>query len=188
MATRGCDRPKRVVRNTGTPPDLWKFGISGDLPIVLVTVADGGEVGLAQELVRAQEYLRAKGFSFDLVILNEIPTSYRQDVQDELQRMADSGPSHVWIDGRADCSSGGATCMTEEDRVLLRAVARAVLDGARGGLDVQLRRPLLPPVPPRTARIMRRCPRRVRTPRSDARRAPAPSALALLQRVRRVHA
>ena len=87
-----------VLRNTGTPPDLWQYGISGDLPIVLVTVADAAEVGLARELLRAQEYLRARGFVFDLVILNELPTSYRDDVQDELQRMAESGPSHVWMD------------------------------------------------------------------------------------------
>ena len=60
--------PEAILRNTGTPPDLWKFGISGDLPIVLVTVSDAGEVGLAQELVRAQEYLRARGFKFDLVV------------------------------------------------------------------------------------------------------------------------
>jgi cellobiose phosphorylase len=137
-----------MVRNTGAPADLWKYGISGDLPIVLVTVADAGEVGLAQELVSAQEYLRARGFNFDLVILNEIPTSYRQDVQDELQRVADSGPSHVWLDRPGGLYLRRVDGMPEQDRVLLRAVARAVFEGSRGALDVQLRHPLLPPVPP----------------------------------------
>jgi cyclic beta-1,2-glucan synthetase len=137
-----------IVRSTGSPPDLWKFGISGDLPIVLVTVAEAREVALAQELVRAQEYLRAKCFRFDLVIVNEIPTSYRDDVQDELQRMADSGPSHVWIDRPGGLFLRRADRMSEQERVLLRAVARAILEGSRGGLDIQLRRPLLPPVPP----------------------------------------
>ena len=137
-----------VVRNAGTPPDLWKYGISGDLPIVLVSIADAAEVGLAQALVRAQEYLRARGFKFDLVVLNEIPTSYRQDVQDDLQRIADSGPSHVWLDRPGGLFLRRADGMTEEDLILLRAVARAVLEGSRGGLDVQLRRPLLPTVPP----------------------------------------
>jgi len=32
--------PEGALRSTGTPSDLWKYGISGDLPIVLVTVAD----------------------------------------------------------------------------------------------------------------------------------------------------
>ena len=142
--------PESAIRSRGTPPDLWKYGISGDLPIVLVTVADGGEVGLAQELVRAQEYLRARGFTFDLIVLNELPTSYREDVHEELQRIADSGPSHVWLDRPGGLFLRRSDAFTEEDRILLRAVARAVLEGPRGGLEVQLRRPLLPsPLPAR---------------------------------------
>jgi cellobiose phosphorylase len=140
--------PEAIMRSAGTPPDLWKYGISGDLPIVLVTVADATHLGVAQELVRAQEYLRARGFKFDLVVLNEIPTSYRQDVQDDLQRMAEASPSHAWLDRPGGLFLRRADLLDESDRVLLRAVARAIFDGAGGGLDVQLRRPLLPSVPP----------------------------------------
>ena len=140
--------PEAILRSTGTPPDLWKYGISGDLPIVLVTVADAGHLSLAQELVSAQEYLRARGFKFDLVVLNEIPTSYRQDVQDDLQRMAEASPSHAWLDRPGGLFLRRADLLAEEDRVLLRAVARAILEGAHGGLDVQMRRPLVPSPPP----------------------------------------
>ena len=140
--------PEAVLRNTGTPPDLWKYGISGDLPIVLVTVADASHLSVAQELVRAQEYLRARGFKFDLVVLNEIPTSYRQDVQDDLQRMAEASPSQGWLDRPGGLFLRRADLLEESDRVLLRAVARAIFEGGRGGLDVQLRRPMLPSVPP----------------------------------------
>jgi cyclic beta-1,2-glucan synthetase len=133
-----------VLRNTGIPADLWKYGISGDLPMVLVTVADASHVGLAQELVRAQEYLRARGFTFDLVVLNEIPTSYRQDVQDDLQRMAEASPSQAWLDRPGGLFLRRADLLTDSDRILLRAVARAVFEGAGGGLEVQLRRPTLP--------------------------------------------
>jgi cyclic beta-1,2-glucan synthetase len=140
--------PEAVLASTGTPPDLWKYGISSDLPIVLVTVADAAHLGLAQELVRAQEYLRARGFKFDLVVLNEIPTSYRQDVQDDLQRMAEASPSHSWLDRPGGLFLRRADLMAEGDRVLLRAVARAILEGVNGGLDVQMRRPLLPSVSP----------------------------------------
>ncbi|HEV3214187.1 MAG TPA: glucoamylase family protein [Vicinamibacterales bacterium] len=152
--------PEAIARNTGAPETLWKYGISGDLPIALVIIRDGGELGLAQELLCAQEYLRAKGFHFDLVVLNEIPTSYRQDVQDEMQRMAESGPSHGWIDKPGGLFLRRADAMSEDDRVLLRAVARAVLDGSRGGLDVQLKRPLLPAIPPPLLTVSARRPRR----------------------------
>ena len=137
-----------LARNVGTPRDLWKFGISGDLPIALVTIADAAETGLAQEIIRGQEFLRARGLKFDLVIVNEIPISYRQDVQDDLQKMAESGPSHLWIDRPGGVYLRRGEGMSEQDRVLLRAVASAILDGSRGGLDVQLKRPLIPPPHP----------------------------------------
>lgn len=145
--------PEAILHSTGTPSDLWKYGISGDLPIVLVTVADASHLALAQELIRAQEYLRARGFKFDLVVLNEIPTSYRQDVQDDLQRMAEASPSNAWLDRPGGLFLRRADLLTEGDRVLLRAVARAILEGARGSLDVQLRRPLLPSVTPPKLRL-----------------------------------
>ncbi len=143
-----------MLRSTGTPPDLWKYGISGDLPIVLVTIADAGEVGLAQDLVRAQEYLRARGFKFDLVVLNEIPTSYRQDVQDDLQRIAEAGPvSCVARSPRRPLPSPGG----RDDRRRSRAAAR----GRARGVRRSSRRPrgavasaLLPPAIP--ARIKAR--------------------------------
>ncbi len=145
--------PEAVLHSTGAPPDLWQYGISGDVPIVLVTVADATHVAVAQEAVRAQEYLRARGFKFDLVVLNEIPTSYRQDVQDDLQRMAEAGPSHAWLDRPGGLFLRRADLMAPGDRVLLMAVARAILEGARGNLDVQLRRPLLPSVTPPKIRM-----------------------------------
>src|SRR5690606_10369208 len=52
-------------------PELWKYGISGDLPIVLARIADESEIGLFRDLLKAHEYLRQKGLSFDLVVLNE---------------------------------------------------------------------------------------------------------------------
>ena len=137
---------EHAMRSTGVPSDLWKHGISGDLPIVLVTVTDSAEVAVAQELVRAQEYLRSKGLKFDLVVLNELPTSYRDDVQEELQRLADSGPSHVWIDRPGGVFLRRSDAMAGDDSTLLRGIARAIFEGSRGGLDVQLRRPLVPSV------------------------------------------
>ena len=113
-----------------------------------MTVADASETGLAQEMIRSQEFLRARGLKFDLVIVNEIPTSYRQDVQEELQKMAEAGPSHSWIDRPGGVYLRRGEGMSQQDRVLLRAVASAILDGLRGGLDVQLKQPLIPPVHP----------------------------------------
>src|SRR6185503_5073528 len=38
--------------------DLWKYGISGDLPIVLLQIDDGSQLPLFSDLLKAHEYLR----------------------------------------------------------------------------------------------------------------------------------
>ena len=48
--------------------------------------------------------------------------------------------------------------MSDQDRTLLRAVASAILDGSRGGLEVQLKRPLIPPPPPPLLEVAARKP------------------------------
>ena len=50
---------------------LWRHGISGDFPIVLVRIDRPEERGLVRDLLRAQEYWRTKGLVADLVIINE---------------------------------------------------------------------------------------------------------------------
>src|SRR5262249_33433016 len=130
------------------PPELWKYGISGDRPILLARVADAAELPLVRDLLKAHEYLRVKGLMFDLVVLNEHATGYRQDLQDQIQQMVESGPEHGWLDHPGGFFLRRADLMPPEDQLLLRAAARAVMDGATGGLHQQLSRPQFPYEPP----------------------------------------
>jgi cyclic beta-1,2-glucan synthetase len=133
--------------------DLWRHGISGDLPILLIRVADAAGVPLVAQTLKAHEYLRFKGLTFDLVILNEHSASYLQDLQQELSGLIESGPEQ----GRADKPGGvflrRADLMTADDLLLLRAAARGVMDAAGGDLHNQLTltRPPFVPGPTRTA-------------------------------------
>ena len=62
-------------------PNLWGYGISGDLPIVLVRVSDTAHLALVRQLLNAQAYWRVKGLRADLVILNEHPIDYLDEMQ-----------------------------------------------------------------------------------------------------------
>jgi cellobiose phosphorylase len=59
---RACATPSAVRTNTRGQAELWKYGISGDVPILLVTLHDHNELKLFRELVKAHEYLRRSGF------------------------------------------------------------------------------------------------------------------------------
>jgi cyclic beta-1,2-glucan synthetase len=140
-----------VLKNTRTQADLWKYGISGDLPILLVRIGESGETALFRELLKAHEYLRIKGLAFDLVTLNEHGASYLQDLQDKLAQLVESGPEQAWIDRPGGVFLRRADLMPEEDRVLLRAAARMELVASDGGLVEQLKKTSIPfePASPR---------------------------------------
>ncbi|HKY47284.1 MAG TPA: glucoamylase family protein [Acidimicrobiia bacterium] len=145
---------------------LWKHGISGDLPIVLVRIDQPEERGLVRDLLRAQEYWRMKGILADLVIINEKPGSYVEDLQqaiEELIREAGHGIGQA-PDGRVFVLNG--PLLTPADRMTLQAAARAVLLSHHGTLADQLARrppeplaPLLRPRPPEVDQTDGRQPR-----------------------------
>ena len=76
-----------IFRGAGAQSGLWPLSISGDLPIVLLRIADTEHLDVARQLLHAHEYLRMKQFAFDLVILNERSSSYVQDLQIGLETL-----------------------------------------------------------------------------------------------------
>jgi cyclic beta-1,2-glucan synthetase len=133
-----------VRQNTRGQAELWKYGISGDLPILLVHVKDGRELGLLRDLLKAHEYLRRKGLAFDLVLLNNHESSYLQDLQNTLVQMVEGSPEQGWVDRPGGVFLRRADLVQPEDRTLLEAAARVVMDGADGSLREQLKRPQIP--------------------------------------------
>ena len=66
---------------------LWKYGISGDLPILLVKISNINDIQVLEECVKAYEYYRTKNIEIDLVILNEEESSYENYVKDGIERV-----------------------------------------------------------------------------------------------------
>jgi cyclic beta-1,2-glucan synthetase len=132
--------PELLERNRLGQEQLWGHGISGDLPILLVRVVGPDGLALARQVLQAQEYWRLKGLSADVVILNEHPVSYLDEVHAQLTALLDDGPWRTW-----NHRPGGAYLlrgdrMPEAERVLVAAVARAVVADDLGGLAQQLDR------------------------------------------------
>ncbi len=63
---------------------LWQYGISGDLPIILVKVKDLEDIELVEEAIKAHEYFRLKNIETDLVIINEEKYSYESSVKEAI--------------------------------------------------------------------------------------------------------
>ena len=161
-----------IEANTRGQTALWKYGISGDIPILLVRITDHIEIPLFRELLKAHEYLRLKGFAFDLVVLNEHAPSYLQELQHALMQLVESGPEQAWQDRPGGVFIRRVDLMPLEDQQLLRAVARVVMEGTDGGLAEQLKRTHIPFEPQLSSAAS--LARERRTP-SEALVAPAPA-------------
>jgi cyclic beta-1,2-glucan synthetase len=86
-----------LARNIFGQSNLWGRGISGDLPIVLVQIADASAIGLARQLLHAQEYWRVKYLRADLVILNDHPADYLDEVQEQLTNLVREPRWSGWV-------------------------------------------------------------------------------------------
>ncbi len=131
-------RPDVIAQNDRGQSGLWAYGISGDMPILLVRLNNEGHLDLFREALRAHEFWRLRGFSADLVILNEHPPSYLQSFQDQLLGIVRSGAGAALIDKPGGVFVRRADLMPSEDQRLLFTAARAILVGGRGNLSEQL--------------------------------------------------
>ncbi len=146
-----CISPTDLAGNALGQPSLWAYGISGDLPIVLLRVIDPAGVALARQLLHAQEYWRVKSLRADLVILNEQPVDYLDDLQGSLAALVREPRFAGWHDKPGGVFLLRTDGMPEPDRRLLAAAARVVLRSDLGELEPQLDRPapwLYPAQPP----------------------------------------
>ncbi|HYT98723.1 MAG TPA: cyclic beta 1-2 glucan synthetase, partial [Casimicrobiaceae bacterium] len=119
---------------------LWGYAISGDLPIVLLQIADGANIELVRQLVQAHAYWRLKGLAVDLVIWNEDHNGYRQRLQEQIIGLIAAGVEAHVVDRPGGIFVRHAEQISTEDRILFQSAARAIITDARGTLAEQVNR------------------------------------------------
>ena len=172
-----------LVRNRRAQSGLWGYAISGDLPIVLLQIADVANIDLVRQLVQAHAYWRLKGLAVDLVIWNEDHDVYRQRLQEQIMGLIAAGVEAHVVDRSGGIFVRHAEQISNEDRVLFQSVARAIITDSRGTLADQINR--------RRARRSANpaaCTDAHPSARNAERRRIAARAVDPLQRDRRIHA
>ena len=120
---------------------LWPLAISGDFPIFAVRINDDVDLGIAREALKAQEYLRARGVTADLVIVNERASSYAQDMQHTLDAMCENLRLRGLSDGpRQHIFSVRRDIMEPQTWSALLAASRAVFHARNGKISDQISR------------------------------------------------
>jgi len=128
----------RLFRNQLGQEGLWAYGISGDLPMLVVTLSDARNVSLVREVLLAHAYWRLRGFRADVIILNQEAPSYDAPLRLEIQRQIQAHASDAGTDRPGGVFLRDWHAIPEEHRTLILASASIVLNGNRGSLQQQL--------------------------------------------------
>ena len=129
-----------IARNRRGQSGLWGYGITGDLPIVLLRISDQFNIELVRQLIQAHAYWRMKGLTADLVILNEDQSGYRQPLQDQVMALIAARTDAHPIDRPGGILVRRSDQISDEDRNLIQAVARVVITDTAGTLAEQVER------------------------------------------------
>ena len=114
---------------------LWKYGISGDLPIILIKIRDVNDGYVIREVLKAYEFFRTKNIQTEVVILDEEKHSYENYVREEIENsILNSQMSYL------KNIKGGIFTLTKgeidkKDIALLETVSDIIIDTAKGGLE-----------------------------------------------------
>ncbi len=142
--------PQVIARNRLGQQGLWRFGISGDLPIVLLRIGDIDRMDLVTDALRAHAYWRLKGLESDLVIINEDFSGYRATLNDRIVAAINACPDAGLLDRPGGIFLRRIENLSEEDQVLFQTAARVILTDTAETLREQVERRYVPrrPAPP----------------------------------------
>jgi cyclic beta-1,2-glucan synthetase len=129
---------RRVRDNVKGQSGLWAYGISGDLPIMLVAIDNARDLAVVRQALRAHTFWRVRGFKCDLVIVNEQAGGYAQDLTETLKKLVDSSTPYTGTEKPGGVFLRTSETIPPEDMTLLLAVARVVLVAARGNIAQQI--------------------------------------------------
>ncbi|HEY3333031.1 MAG TPA: glucoamylase family protein [Capsulimonadaceae bacterium] len=129
---------ERLGQSMGGQDRLWAHGISGDLPLVVITIGDDEDLDVVRELLLAHSYWRVKSLVCDLLILNDEPGGYNQPLAERLRQLVNVHSQTVGAEQPGGVFIRPLRQMGVADAALLQATARIALVAARGSLSQQM--------------------------------------------------
>jgi cyclic beta-1,2-glucan synthetase len=135
----------RAMADNKLPIDqrqLWRFGISGDKPILLVRIHSTDGLALVQSLLRAQPWWTFGGLMVDVVVLNSEANSYLSPLQREILALRDRLNQQVQNSFPAANSAGFYLLRDHEvsasEKAAMSALAKVTLTADGRSLETQV--------------------------------------------------
>jgi cyclic beta-1,2-glucan glucanotransferase len=130
--------PARLSRRAEGQRALWRQGISGDLPIVVVMIGHIRDIEVVREILSAHTFWQLRGLKADLVLVSEELPSYEEPLTADLRRLIEAQAHLTGVDQPGGVYLSSATKISKEELIALQAAARVVVVASRGTLRQQL--------------------------------------------------
>ena len=127
-----------VPKNVYSQSDLWKFGISGDLPILLVKIRDINEKYILKDVLKAYEFFRNKNIKIELVILNREVNSYEHYLENEIDGEIQNRQLLYLKNIFGGIFTINENELEQDELDLLEFRANLILDASLGNVETQL--------------------------------------------------
>lgn len=135
--------PAILKSNRRGQSDLWSYGISGDVPLVLLRINSLDGMDLVRQMIQAHAYWRLKGLTVEMLILNEDTSVYRQSLHEAITNLISSGIEATMLERAGGIIVRRVEQVPHEDMVLLQAFAKVLIEDTEGSLTKQVQRRLL---------------------------------------------
>ena len=115
-----------IKQNTKGREGLWARGISGDNPILLVTISSMKGIGNLTRILDAHKYWSYRGIAVDLVILNKDKSTYYQPLYESIREEVYDKRGNS-VGGLGGVFIINENTLPEEDKVLLYKFANVIV-------------------------------------------------------------
>ena len=114
---------------------LWKYGISGDLPIVLVKIKNLNSVDNVREIIESYMFYRVKNIYIDLVILDEEKEIYNRLVQKAVEDIVMDKQIIYLRNVKSGIFILNKNLMESDDLQVLELKSKIILISENGGIS-----------------------------------------------------
>ncbi|MBU5226242.1 cyclic beta 1-2 glucan synthetase [Clostridium senegalense] len=131
------DKFQNIVKPQGKKADLWKYGISGDIPIIVVEIYKESHLYLLRQIIDCHKYLTTNKLKIDLVIINRECSSYEMPIMETINNIIVKNEIEYLKD-----KDGGIhiiSNISDEDFNVIKFISALHFDGSNGDVFEQIK-------------------------------------------------
>ena len=115
--------------------EIWKYGISGDLPIILIKIKDINDIYMIEKVLKMYEFFRARNIKVDIIFLDEEKYNYNNYVHGEIENQI----ANRHLEYMKNISGGiyviSKNEILDNDVEIINAISEIIIDVRKGDLE-----------------------------------------------------